>query len=175
MAFRCWADGSPLYVIFWSHLPSSSKKTLSEFDPLWQNFLDQHIKAVYCPFKRKTACHYYVWNLSDVLKTAEFACFFLGFCSSCYQHYRGMGNSNSIHVLLPLVCKRLPEVKVRSSTNGQCQTPRWGTNLCRWADKTTWLIAEKAANQAGPSSREKQTCFGVPKVPYSSIFIENPS
>ena len=35
LACRWWADGGPLLVVFWSSLPSSTKK-----DPLWQNFLE---------------------------------------------------------------------------------------------------------------------------------------
>ena len=41
MAF-CWqADNCPLLVVFGALLPS--KKNLSELDPLWQNFLGQHM------------------------------------------------------------------------------------------------------------------------------------
>ena len=40
MAFRWRADDGPLLVLFRSSLPL--QKTLSELDPLWQNFLDSH-------------------------------------------------------------------------------------------------------------------------------------
>ena len=45
MAFPWWANDSPLIVVFGSYLPSSTKKktqkkTTSNLDPFWQNFLD---------------------------------------------------------------------------------------------------------------------------------------
>ena len=51
MAFRSQANDGPLIVVLGSSLPSSNKKnekkakkkTLSKFDPLWQNFLDPHM------------------------------------------------------------------------------------------------------------------------------------
>ena len=38
-------------VVFGSSLPSSTKKTVSKLDPLWQNFLDQRMQLgnyVFC-------------------------------------------------------------------------------------------------------------------------------
>ena len=45
MAFCWWADDDPLIVVLGTflHLSNKEKKTLSELDPLWQNFLDPHM------------------------------------------------------------------------------------------------------------------------------------
>ena len=43
IAFRWWADNGPLLVIFWSSLPWSTKKTLSELNPLWQLSGSAHV------------------------------------------------------------------------------------------------------------------------------------
>ena len=45
MVFRWRADDDPFIVIFGSSIPSSTKKKLSNLDPLWQNFLDPHMKV----------------------------------------------------------------------------------------------------------------------------------
>ena len=43
MVFRWRTNDGPLIVVFGSFFPSSTKKDLSKSDPLWQNFLDQHM------------------------------------------------------------------------------------------------------------------------------------
>ena len=40
MAFRWRADDGPFIAVFGSSIPSSTKKKLSNLDPLGQNFLD---------------------------------------------------------------------------------------------------------------------------------------
>ena len=53
MAFRWWADDDPLVVLILDPLfppqkkkKKKKKKTLSELDPLWQNFLDPRMMVI---------------------------------------------------------------------------------------------------------------------------------
>ena len=41
-----WYFTGPLLVVFWSSLLSSTKKTLSKSDPLWQKFLDPRMTGM---------------------------------------------------------------------------------------------------------------------------------
>ena len=64
MAFRWGANNGPLLVVFWSS-PHQLEKMLSEFDPLWQNFLDLHMNHTWLEarktgFSRVTA---QMWSL----------------------------------------------------------------------------------------------------------------
>ena len=43
-----------------------------------------------------------------------------GFYSTCCQHDWGVGDGYSIPVLLPDVCTRFPEIKIRSPTTAEC-------------------------------------------------------
>ena len=63
MAFRWRADDDPRIVVLGSSLPSSTKKTLSKLDPLWQNFLDprmQRCKTIFCGIGKTTDGFTYV-------------------------------------------------------------------------------------------------------------------